>query len=306
MIRHLKHTDIDKLKWDECILGSDNGLIYACSWYLDTICPEWEALVLDEYTCVMPLPIRKRMGISYIFAPLYAQQLGVFGKDISADLLLAFLSHVPVSIRLWDIKLNEQNVADQVPFTVRERKNYTLDISGDFESVKGGYNRNCRRNIKKANEGGLIEGKALSAHDFARFIADNLQDQVHDLDRKAVDLLRSITAEALKRDSCEIATLQNAEGKICAAGSFLFYRKRVIFSVCASTPEGKRQHAMSMLVDQQIRKYAGKYDILDFSGSEIKGIAYFNSGFGAKEGIYPLIHLNRLNWLLRLITGKLN
>ena len=306
MIRHLKHNEIDKIRWDECIRLSDNGLIYACSWYLDVVCPQWEALVQDDYQYVMPLPVNKRFGIAYLYTPLYAQQLGIFGKGIPSEQITEFLGHIPDSIRLWDIKLNEQNIYGKGRFTSRERKNFTLDISSPYETVRSGYNRNCRRNIRKAEESGLQEGEGLSAHDFALFVRQNLKDQIHDLDRKAVGLLESVTGEALKRKSCEIVTLQDAAGSIHAAGSFLFYKERVIFSVCASTSEGKEQHAMSMLVDQQIRKYAGTYDLFDFSGSEIEGIAYFNAGFGATEAIYPLIHLNRLNWVLRVISGKIN
>jgi hypothetical protein len=44
-----------------------------------------------------------------------------------------------------------------------------------------------------------------------------------------------------------------------------------------------------MLVDQYIRKYAGRDIIIDFEGSMIPGIARFFEGFGAKETNYARI-----------------
>ena len=54
-IYYLKNKDIDLDKWNECIKNSFNGIVYAYSWYLDIVNEEWEALVDENYTRVMPL-----------------------------------------------------------------------------------------------------------------------------------------------------------------------------------------------------------------------------------------------------------
>ena len=41
----------------------------------------WDALVEDDYVSVMPLPYRKKMGVTYIFPPTMTQQLGVFSHE---------------------------------------------------------------------------------------------------------------------------------------------------------------------------------------------------------------------------------
>jgi len=45
MIIYHKHHEIDRDRWDECIRKSFNGIIYAYSWYLDIVSPQWEALI---------------------------------------------------------------------------------------------------------------------------------------------------------------------------------------------------------------------------------------------------------------------
>jgi len=48
LIKHLKNSEIDIALWDECISKSFNGLVYAYSFYLDVVCPNWEALVFED------------------------------------------------------------------------------------------------------------------------------------------------------------------------------------------------------------------------------------------------------------------
>src|SRR6266542_2732865 len=94
-IKYLLQDQIDKTKWDRCIDESPNGLIYAYSFYLDQMSTHWDALVLDEYKAVMPLPWRKKAGIYYLYQPFNIAQLGIFGEAINQELVAAFLNKVP-------------------------------------------------------------------------------------------------------------------------------------------------------------------------------------------------------------------
>ena len=107
MIRYLKHTEINKLKWDECIRNSSNEIIYAYSWYLDVVCPEWEALVEDDYVCIMPLPLGKKYGFTYAYPPLFTQQLGLFSLlEIAEGKTMEFIAAIPPHYRYIEMSLN--------------------------------------------------------------------------------------------------------------------------------------------------------------------------------------------------------
>jgi hypothetical protein len=54
-IRYLKRNEIDTIQWDNCIHNAPNGLIYARSFYLDTMAENWSALVAGDYQYVMPM-----------------------------------------------------------------------------------------------------------------------------------------------------------------------------------------------------------------------------------------------------------
>jgi hypothetical protein len=52
-ITYLSSQQVDKLKWDRGIEHAGNGLIYAYSFYLDAMCDNWDALVLNDYEAVI-------------------------------------------------------------------------------------------------------------------------------------------------------------------------------------------------------------------------------------------------------------
>src|SRR5579864_8810325 len=91
MIRYLKRPDIDTGRWDGCIHQAGNSLIYGYHYYLDHMAAgQWDALVLDDYEAVMPLPWRRKFGIRYLYQPAFTQQLGIFSKTpIPVDSFLA-------------------------------------------------------------------------------------------------------------------------------------------------------------------------------------------------------------------------
>ena len=83
MIRYTINNNINLKKWDRCIQNSINSNFYAKSWYLNIICENWDALILNDYEAVMPIPYKKKLGIKYIYQPFFCQQLGLFSKNIN-------------------------------------------------------------------------------------------------------------------------------------------------------------------------------------------------------------------------------
>src|ERR1051325_9907587 len=85
-VSYLQNANIDKVKWDKCIDTATNGLIYAYSFYLDTMAKNWDALVMNDYEAVMPITWNKKYGIYYVYQPAFTANLGVFGLSCSLGL----------------------------------------------------------------------------------------------------------------------------------------------------------------------------------------------------------------------------
>ena len=88
-IQFFTRKEIDIQKWNECIDNAANGLIYAYSYYLDAVCNNWDAIVINNYEAVMPLPWRKKYGLRYVYQAAFIQRLGIFGNNFlhSIDLV---------------------------------------------------------------------------------------------------------------------------------------------------------------------------------------------------------------------------
>ena len=98
-IKYLPREAIDDTKWDACIDNAGNGLIYAYSFYLDTMADNWDALVLNDYEAVMPLTWKKKYGIYYLYQSFLVAQSGLFGEMIDAKLQDSFLKAIPGKFR---------------------------------------------------------------------------------------------------------------------------------------------------------------------------------------------------------------
>ncbi len=306
MIKYLKQSEIDKQRWDECVSNSENRLIYALSWYLDIVSPNWDGLVLDDYKAVMPLTWKQKFGIRYIFKPLFIQQLGIFGREIKEPEINSFINKLPDHFQLADLSFNESNTPDSQKYTLNRNNNYILSLDDSYENISKGYNRNCKRNISKAKSAGLYFSESIKAEEFFKLIISQIKEQIRRFGKKEEHVFRNLVDASTREGKGEIIGIRDTNNNLVAAGFYIFSYSRLIFLICGSTDEGKENQAMYLLVDEQVKRNAGKFLWYDFGGSNIKGIAYFNSTFGSKETHYYSIRINKLSLIKKILSRKYN
>jgi len=304
MIEYKKHEDINPQQWNACIEGSVNRLPYALSWWLDAVCPLWDALILDDYRAVMPLTRGRKFMIDYLYQPYFTQQLGVFyGKEGNAETVKDFLAAIPERYRYISIQCNIHNIIGLSDFSASPRVNYLLDLTPSAIMLAGNYHRNCRRNIQKAIHKGLKVKPGPGPALFNSFIQQHLDRQLSGTRKTFYPTLLRMTNATMQNGTGEILGVYSKTGDLMAAGWFITVLGRCLFQVCASTRKGKAKQAMFLLVDHMIREKAGSGLVFDFAGSNSTGIAYFNAGFGATKTYYPALYRNKLPWLLRLVKS---
>jgi hypothetical protein len=295
-IKYLEQHEIDKSSWDLCIDHSSNGLIYAYSFYLDHMGDHWDALVLNDYEAVFPLPWRKKYGIHYLYQPFLTAQLGLFGKDLNASLLQEFLKAIPKKFKLWEFSLNYANIFPLNEFHLYQRTNYILDLNASYEEIYNRYKENCRRNNKKALQTGCQQ--------VTNFHLDHIIKLVRNQPSPAneSDLARFINLFYHLKNNGKAKTygIQSKQGELLASAVFIFSHKRAYYILVGNHPNGKNIGASHALLDAFIRDHAGQDLILDFEGSDIRSLAFFYRGFGAREEKYAAIKRNILPWYVRL------
>lgn len=301
-IRFVANHDIDRKKWDRCIAQSSFGIAYAYSWYLDRICVNWDALISGDYLHIMPLPNKRKYGISYIYQPFFTQQLGVFSAlPISEALTEQFINAIPAKFRLVDLNLNLENSISNSAISFRKNTTYHLSLNFNYEKLKSGYNTNTKRNIQKAEQSKLVVLNSGEINQFITFTKQNLAAKAPEVKEEHYADFQKIAEYALPNKLGEIKVVTNEQGNWISAVFFAKTNQKCIYLAASSTSEGIEKSAMFLLIDDFIRHNAGSNLILDFEGSNIQGVARFYAGFGGKPQTYLSVHINRLPWLLRIL-----
>lgn len=297
VIKYVSQSDIDKAKWDNCIRKADNGVIYAYSFYLDHMSLHWGALVLGDYDMVMPLPWNSKYGIHYIYQPFLTAQLGVFGNQITPQLLNEFIKAIPSKFKLVELPLNSGNLPGAWPDLVM-RDNFILDLNRPYPQLFESYNENIKRNIKKAQQAGCTMEKGF---DVEKVISLALQQmKVYDKESSNnVTRFRKLYEFLHSREMATTYGVVSEKNELLASCVFFFSHHRAYYILVGNHSNGKNIGASHALIDSFIKDHTGKNILLDFEGSDIPGLALFYSGFGAKEEKYPALRLNRLPFYLK-------
>ena len=297
-IKYLQYKEIDKAKWDACISNAPNGLIYGYSFYLDCMAKQWDALVLNDYEAVIPLTWNKKYGFYYLYQPAFTASLGVFGKNLTKEIIDDFVSMLPSKFKLVEISLNSGNiVGDSRPFSLL-RSNHILHLNRSYEQLYKSYRDNHKRNITKAFQLGCRVSKEIAIDEIIQLNKEQLQhvDGTKPEDypnfKKLYELLKG-------RKQAEVYGIIDPKNKVLASAVFFFSHNRAYYIMVGNHPDGKTIGASHALIDAFIKDHAGQNLILDFEGSDIRNLAFFYSGFGATEEIYPALKINRLPFYVK-------
>ncbi len=279
MIKCLNRNQLDTEKYNICISNAVNSRIYAYSWYLDSVCDDWDVLVEDDYQLVMPLPKRKKMGIQYIYQAPWIQQLGVFStENIDESIIEAFINAIPKKFKLIDIFFNTENRFSSK--YVKERTNYLLALNLDFEKLKNNYNKN-RKRVSKIDFSNFSIDKEGDVNEFLSLYQK--QETNYKMHKDTFEKLQK-----LARTKNEYTNVWNVymDDALIAGLFWIIDDHRITYLAPIATVKAKKANIPTYIVNQLIKAYENTHYILDFEGSMIDGVAKFYKSFGAKNEIY--------------------
>ncbi|MCB0397070.1 MAG: GNAT family N-acetyltransferase [Flavobacteriales bacterium] len=303
--RYIPHDQLDKKRWDETLGRCVNAMPYAQSYFLDTVCPGWNALVYGDYEALFPFPTGKKAWIGYSFTPPFVQQLGLFSpinptSSQTDDVLRLCTEHA-----LWiDLKMNHghQQLSDAI--VQRWNRNLVLDLSPSYDEVRKKYSTNLTRNIKKGKKNNI---RISTGNDIKPVIALFRSDRgknIDGMDDRAYDLLARLYDKALAHGQSQLLLAATEDGKTIAGAFFLKWKDRHVLMFTGNSTEGKTLGAMPFLIDHHISQNAGQQGcLLDFEGSNDDNLARFYGSFGAEEERYATIRINHLPWWARIWKG---
>jgi len=314
MFRLVRHADINRPQWDALITEAPNGLIYALTWYLDSVSPGWEALIKEEdgrYVAVLPLPVRRKFGLRYLQQPLFAQQLGLFSlaPPTAADwqqvaqLLqrhFRFITEYAFNTANTELLGAGQPGLAGTPFTT-----YYLALKPAYEQLLAGYKPNRRWRLNQARRRGLRVEPTTDIDLMVQIFAENTAPKIYGVVGEAYEyrILRALYAHAHQAGLATMRQVRGASGEVLAMGLLFHFKRHITYIFNCSTVAGKEAGAISVLLDEVLRTYAGQDLVFDFEAPEVPNVAHFYSSFGPVPTPFLAIAANRLPWPVRQLKA---
>lgn len=301
-ITYLTYPEIDKQKWDECIDHSQNRLIYAKSFYLDAMAKHWDGLVLNNYEAVMPLTWKKKWGIRYLYQPAFIQQGGIFfTQSIPGDTLQAFIDKAFNHFKFAEITLNFLNKLTAVEnCSINLRDNFILAFNKSYEEISSGYDSVAIKNLKRSKNAGLRYSATVEYLPALQLYENLYAGRLPTFSKSDFTNFEMICNKLSAENNLIIRNVTGGNDDLLASSILLKDNNRLYNIISCVTPEGKPAQANYFLYDQLIQEFCESGYLLDFEGSDVKGIAAFYNRFFPQNEPYPFIKMNNLSPALRL------
>lgn len=284
MIKYIQRKDLNVAKYNACIDEALNSRVYAYSWYLDIVADNWDALVLNDYEAVMPLPWRSKYFIKYVYPPCWTQQLGVFARfKVTSNWTHKFVKSIPKKFKKITIAFNSGN--DCEGLKVEKRDNYLLDLNRPYEELYSSYSRSRKRRVKESLRYNLTTG-VIPFYEFQE-IANQYYNylKISKSDYKKLDALFDSFD---KNKLGELVGVYSDLNELIACVFLVYTKNRIVYLNAVATPEGKRKQATTYLLNKQINEKANQNMIFDFEGSMHGGIKQYFKSFGPERENYYL------------------
>ncbi len=294
-IRHIKHSEIDRTKWDKTILSSVYPLVFAQSFYLDATFPGWDALVIGDYESVFPLTQKEKLGILYLHQPSFTPQLGAYGT-VNADIEQQFYDYITAHYKLIEIELNASNTLqskDHVP-----KQTFVIDYKNGYK-----LNQNTKRNVAKAIEHQLVfeqipETEILSLSQ--QYLNPFLKKQLR-LSPMVIDRFESLLKSAMAAGALYTFRVTDPGKKLLAIAHFISNGKHTVYLKGINFDKEVSLGSMHLLNSSAIQFFSDKTQLFDFGGGTKESLANFYKGFGAVALPYQSLKYNRLPWLVNIL-----
>ena len=280
-LKYIKSQDIDKGKWDSLVSISKDSNVFCFSWYLDNFC-EWDIITLNDYQGGIALPRRKKLGLVRLYQPNFIQKCVWFGMSLDFNHLKVLHTLIGRIFSLAHFNTNLQlNSAEK-------RTNLVIHLYNDIGTIRSKYSRSLRRNLKGGS--GLIHikenGKNADVFKLYKAVWGKLNPQLHDTDYQLLE-------DLVKKRHDNFVCMTVYKNQECIAGVLLVKGKnRLHYILGANSASGKKENALSLLIDAILEKYSSSDFIFDFEGSSIPSVKSYYKTFGAVNEPFYDVQIN--------------
>lgn len=279
---------IDRRRWDALVHRSSKGLIYSLSWYLDAVAPQkWSVLVNSDYTIGLPVVHAVKLGRRYAYQPVYAQRFNIlFDGPKSEALVKTVVRKLISTFNFVDIQLDIHSNTVSKGIKTADRNTQELDLKVPYSILQQRYSCGLKYSLRKAKKHQLRLCTEINIHEFDDFAQRSPLYRNHNAYRsKHLHLMRLI---AMGNQHARAAQwgVRLPNGELLCVAFFAVFKGRLYYLFECGTSESRKMCAVHFLTDAMIKHHAQHLHRLDFMGSDVPSIAYFNRQFGADNRCY--------------------
>ncbi len=311
MYQYLKHNEINKTWWDECIHLSEQGTIFSLSAYLDSVAPGWHGIVKvshEGYEQVVPVPVLKKMGLfSYVQQPVYTPFYTIAKKSADpvnykalAELLQCKIKAVS-GFKLLTGPDELQNAAFPHQLVYKEFVN-TLFLGSSYQQIRSLYSRLANRMLDKA------QVYRIETADDILILVDlfkaNTAHKIYAMDTYFYEVLKKLYCNLQVKGYTRLYVAKDSKGTIEAAALYLMYKKQSHALVVSHTEQARQNGAGYLMIDYFIKHNQQKNLTLYLGGgNNVPHINSFHEKFGISKTPLQVLSYNHLPLSIRLLQN---
>jgi energy-converting hydrogenase A subunit M len=273
--------EIDVIEWDKYLQHSSSQQIELSSWYLDIVAQHWGAFYHKASGARIPVVYHtKWIFINQVYRPSFIQQMNIISQNTlevthKLNLIQLITQKFPCGQFNSGLTITDSKI----------RKNYVLSLFSYNQQGVQLFSAHHRKEIVIASSKNL---NIQLSNQIEVFIDHYQTFSLSKLGHSGIEkhLLEQLISSSLNKENGILVMVFDEFNQLLAGAFFLSYKRRLVYLMSYTNPEGKKKNAMYGLLKYVFDHYKDTHDVFDFEGSDIPGIQFFFEGFGATLQIY--------------------
>ena len=280
-----------------------NGSFYAWSWYLDSVCDDWEVLMEGDYESAMILPVKKKYYISYLSQPFLAKQLGIYSiNNLSKEKSQEFVQRIPDKFKWTKLNMNKFNQIQLSNWKESKQKVFELDLILKANKLSQKVSAYTQNMLIKANHEGFSLIKNLSPNDYIK-LWKSATGNARSNASEEENTIRRVLSKGIQHRVCKIQGVFSKYNNLVCCGVFFNFQRKITLLSFVNDSNEKDLRALTWMISKFIHENAGKNLTLRFELPEYQNksnlrkkhqkrsqeLSEIFSGFGAQTFLYPII-----------------
>lgn len=272
----INQSEINRKDWDNLVGKTENASIYVCSFYLDATAINWEAYIAEDFSFAIPVGVVRKGGISRVYPPLfqrYVEPIGDVSKIDWNEFEKSLLKRYPKG----DLQAKSA-ILPNTKFT-----NYIHQVV-DKEKFK--LKTQAKRMIKRFGQTKYeIREENINTEELSKLIAQELSKKLPLYATKDVQHLFDVVKKAEEKGYLyKVAVF---DGETLKGGLIgLKFNGQLLYLKGTALEELQQDGAMYALMNHFINYGLSQDCTIDFGGSRVKGIQFFNQRFSGVDVEY--------------------